>query len=259
MYDDLEEYRGIVRMVLRNFGYEDVSMEYDVREEIRPLELSLDEVARCDLYVALIAWRYGYIPRENNPRGLSITELEYERAVELEKTRLIFVVNPPTKGKPYTVDKDPLRISAFRERVLRENAVRSVTSPRALQDVLTRALANLDARPLSTPRLSPETVALIRSLAASPERIARLLASIVLADRSRLALLESPNTAGVADALTSQNAQRPDGVAALIGRMNDEPFEPDPLWLAWITRIHRERLDEIGAEVLRVSGLAQPG
>lgn len=63
----------------------------------------------------------------------------------------------------------------------------------------------------------------------------------------------------MADALSSQNAQSADGVAALIGRMNDEPFEPDPLWLAWITRIHRERLDEIRAEVLRVSGLAQPG
>lgn len=246
-------------MVLRRFGYEDVSMEYYFPEEKRPFEASLQELAASDLYVAIIGWRYGYIPKENNPRGLSITELEYTQAVELRKTRLVFAMDSATKAKPSAIDKDQRRISEFRERVFHENIVEFFTSPRTLQDALTAALANLDARGRVTPRLSPETIALIRSLAESPERIARLLASIVLADRSRLALLESPNTAGVADALTSQNAQRPDGVAALIDRMNDEPFEPDPLWLAWITRIHRERLDEIGAEVLRVSGLAQPG
>ena len=222
---------------------------------MRTVEACLDTVAACDLYVAIVGWRYGYIPPSDNPLGLSFTELEYQRAVEAGKPRLIFVVHTEAAWNPRFIDRDRAKINAFRARLLSRELVAFFTSPETVEAALLRMLENLRAKPRVEVPASPEEEATIRSVVASPERVARLLASIVLADRSRLTLLESPNSAGVADALASQNAQHAAGVAGLIDRMDHEAFQPDPLWLSWITHIHRERLDEIGAELLRVSGI----
>jgi hypothetical protein len=42
----------------------------------------LDDVAACDLYVLVLGHRYGSQPPEDNPEGLSITQLEFRRAGE---------------------------------------------------------------------------------------------------------------------------------------------------------------------------------
>lgn len=232
--DDLQEHRKLVAEVLRDFGYEDI------------FRADLDALAACDLYVAIIGWHYN-----------SRRELEYDRAWQLGKPRLTFIVDPKVRWTPSQSDKDRLSISRFHDRIRGNDVVRFFTGLNTLRSALKKALEDLSGtQPHPAPTApSPQTTALIQSLTGSPERIARLLACMVLADRSRLGLLESPNTAGVADALTSLNARSADGLATFIGRMDDEPFEPDPLWLAWITNIHRERLTEISSEILRVSGL----
>jgi hypothetical protein len=42
----------------------------------------LDDVAVCDLYVLILGHRYGFVPADDNPGGLSITQLEFRRAGE---------------------------------------------------------------------------------------------------------------------------------------------------------------------------------
>ena len=42
----------------------------------------LDDVAGCDLYVLIAGHRYGFVPAQGNPGGLSITQLEFRRAGE---------------------------------------------------------------------------------------------------------------------------------------------------------------------------------
>src|SRR5690348_10684937 len=42
----------------------------------------LDDVAGCDLYVLIAGHRYGFVPAQDNPEGLSITQLEFRRAGE---------------------------------------------------------------------------------------------------------------------------------------------------------------------------------
>ena len=81
-FSDLEDYRKQVSLALRRLGHEDVAMELYVAEDERPLDKCLDDVASCNLYVGIFAWRYGYVPQEDNPEGLSITELEYRKAQE---------------------------------------------------------------------------------------------------------------------------------------------------------------------------------
>ena len=51
------------------------------------IDASLQMVERADVYLGIFANRYGYVP---DGHGISITEMEYDRAVELNKPRLIF-------------------------------------------------------------------------------------------------------------------------------------------------------------------------
>lgn len=107
---DLAEYRDKVERVLRRMGHTDVAMEYYVAEEARPAERCLKDVAEADLYVGIFAWRYGHQPTEHNPENLSITELEYRRALEAGKTCLIFLLSedaPWPRSLIQSAEKDP--------------------------------------------------------------------------------------------------------------------------------------------------------
>jgi hypothetical protein len=54
----------------------------------------------------IVGWRYGYVPRDKtaNPNGRSITELEYEAAVEAEKPILAFLLDPDAPWPPSSFD-----------------------------------------------------------------------------------------------------------------------------------------------------------
>ena len=60
-YEDLE-YREAVYRALRKMGHDVISMEYYVAQGQRPLQKCLEDVASCDIYIGIFAWKYGYIP-----------------------------------------------------------------------------------------------------------------------------------------------------------------------------------------------------
>jgi predicted HTH transcriptional regulator len=55
----------------------------------------IEEVDRCDLYVGIFGYEYGYEDTE----GISPTEREFDRATETGKTRLIFVKGPDDRNR----------------------------------------------------------------------------------------------------------------------------------------------------------------
>jgi len=114
-YLDLRECREQVRLTLRRLGHEDVAMEYYIAEDQRPVNKCLADVAACDLYLGIFAWRYGWVPKENNSEGLSITEMEYRQAVEEGKTCLIFLLDGKAPWPPDSTDRDRTRIEKLRE------------------------------------------------------------------------------------------------------------------------------------------------
>ena len=89
-YSDLVEHRQQVYDILRKMRYDVMAMEDYVATDQRPLDKCLADVASCDAYVGIFAWRYGYVP-PGQPPGYerSITELEYQQALE----RLIFLLH----------------------------------------------------------------------------------------------------------------------------------------------------------------------
>lgn len=86
---DLQTYREKVRDVIRMLDHVNVAMEYYVAEPLRPLVRCLNDVRRCDLYVGLLARRYGFVPPG---QVQSITELEYRTAVKHGKEILCFLL-----------------------------------------------------------------------------------------------------------------------------------------------------------------------
>ena len=82
----------------------------------------LDDVAACDLYVLIAGHRYGFVPAQDNPEGLSITQLEFRRAGEagIPRVALLRTSVPDVRLSDL---QDPARASlvwAFREEVARE-------------------------------------------------------------------------------------------------------------------------------------------
>ena len=124
-YEDLKDHRRAVIEALRTAGHDVCNMEiYGARSQ-RPLDACLEDVAEADLYVGLFAFRYGFVPDNNdglNPDGCSITELELRKAQRCGKPVLVFLADD--KGSwpmPFVDANDPAvggaRITALRQRL----------------------------------------------------------------------------------------------------------------------------------------------
>jgi len=103
-YEDLEEYRNAAARLLRKMNVRVVGMEDYVATDVRPLDKCLADVEDCDIYIGIFAWRYGYIPEQDNPERRSITELEYRHAEANKKTCLIFLLSKEVRWLPDWMD-----------------------------------------------------------------------------------------------------------------------------------------------------------
>jgi hypothetical protein len=132
-YEDLKAYRRAVADALRQCDYNVDAMEkYPARED-RPKEACEADASNCDLYLGLFAWRYGFIPPQNNPERKSITELEYLSAGRTGKPRLIFMladaVDWPSSLRDAESGNEGKRIGELRARLREEKWVGFFKSP----------------------------------------------------------------------------------------------------------------------------------
>ena len=100
-YNDLIEYRDTVYKSLRKMGHDVIAMEDYVASDDRPAGKCLSDVQRCDIYVGIFAWRYGFIP---NGESNSITEQEYKQAKKHNIPCLIFLLDEKTPWSPNFID-----------------------------------------------------------------------------------------------------------------------------------------------------------
>ena len=114
-FNDLEEHRRKISQVIRRAGHDDVAMEYYVAEDKRPIDRCLEDVGNCDLYIGIFAWRYGWQPKKNNRRKLSITEMEYRQAVKTSTKCLIFLLDGKAPWPGDLIDDNKTRIKKLRE------------------------------------------------------------------------------------------------------------------------------------------------
>ncbi|GAA3301683.1 HEAT repeat domain-containing protein [Dactylosporangium vinaceum] len=138
---DLLEYRAQVHDALRRLSIEDVAMESYVADGRPPLEKCLADVRRCDVYIGLFAWRYGFRPDGSDQ---SITELEYREARAHNKPCYIFLLAEDAAWPVKHVDQgeDRERIEALRTDLARSHVCSYFNSPQQLDSQVTAALAN---------------------------------------------------------------------------------------------------------------------
>jgi uncharacterized protein DUF4062 len=208
-YVDLQRHRAAAAMVLRRMGHQVIGMEEYVAEGQRPLERCLEDVANCDAYVGILAWRYGHVPKGKPPPSLtlppgtsygatSITEFEFRHALALkEKPALMFVLDPTADWPSNQFDAlSPGRdrgaaISKLRQEVGENHLVSYFGTPESLAGLVSAAvyraemskqlkLESLDVdERLNNPivRNGPvgdSTIGQIKSVIADPEEIQAL-------------------------------------------------------------------------------------
>lgn len=123
-FSDLKECREAIYKVLRAMSHEVIAMEDYVAADQRPLDKCLADVASCDLYVGVFAWRYGYVPERDNPEKKSITELEFRHAVANKIPCLIFLLD---ENAPWARVKMEHGAGAEKLQLLREELGREFT------------------------------------------------------------------------------------------------------------------------------------
>lgn len=94
---DLEEHRAAVIAAMNEQRFVPLAMELDAALAGSDLiKASLDKVDAADAYIGLIGSRYGQCPdcRDRNPEQLSLSELEFRRAVERQLPICMFLIGP---------------------------------------------------------------------------------------------------------------------------------------------------------------------
>src|SRR5262249_50004053 len=122
---------------LQRMGLDDIAMETYTAGEERPVDRCLDDVRSADIYVGVLAWRYGFVPAGGHT---SITELEYRAAGEAGIPRLIFVLESDAPWPRSAMDRDSALIDAFRDRVLGEHVCDTFISAEDLRAKVAEAV-----------------------------------------------------------------------------------------------------------------------
>jgi tetratricopeptide (TPR) repeat protein len=111
---DLPEHRkAVMDACLRQSMFPEM-MEHLPAKDADAIQASLDMIEKADIYLAIFAYRYGYVPKENNPQQISITEMEYNRAVQRGIPRLIFLMDKTHSITAADMDedtKDPIEVA----------------------------------------------------------------------------------------------------------------------------------------------------
>ncbi len=150
-YSDLQAYREAVYRTLRQLRHDVIAMEDYVAADERPADKCLADVAACEVYVGLFAWRYGYIPPRANPEQHAITEMEYREAGKRNKHRLIFILHEDAPWQRQLLDEITgegdrgRRIHALRAELCQEQLVSFFTSPEDLAHAVSVAMNQLPA------------------------------------------------------------------------------------------------------------------
>lgn len=142
-YTDLRTHRERVYKALRSMRYDVIAMEDYVATDKRPLIKCLKDVKESDLYIGILAWRYGYVPKKDNPQRRSITELEFRQAIESGIRCLLFLHDENSGWPPSMMDTGEAlqNIKALRAEVSEKFTVSFFTDAENLAAQVTAAVS----------------------------------------------------------------------------------------------------------------------
>jgi tetratricopeptide (TPR) repeat protein len=141
---DLPEHREEIRGACERQSMLPEMMEHLPASDAEAISASLKLVDEADIYVGVFAHRYGYVPKENNPQQISVTEMEYDQAVKCKIPRLIFIMGEdhPVKAKDVEIE-NAAKLKAFKDRLQTENIINNFNSPADLRANVINSLSQL--------------------------------------------------------------------------------------------------------------------
>src|SRR5713226_1921160 len=153
---DLPEHRQEAIDACLREGLFPIAMEHLPARDADAIRVSIEMVDKADIYIGIFAWRYGHKPEGHD---ISITEMEFNRAVERKIPILVFLIH---KEHPLTIemvetDKDAQqKLAELKERTSIGRGRREFKSPEDLRAEVIHALSDLKQREQES---SGETVA----------------------------------------------------------------------------------------------------
>jgi subtilisin family serine protease len=147
-FEDLREHRRAVYDALRELRHDVRQMEHYTASEERPLRECLDDVVEADLYVGIVAWRYGYIPKDDelNPGRESITALEYRAAKARGIPTIVFLTDDNASWPRKWIDRSPKNVEALRAEMKRDLTVGLFATSDELARKVNSAVTNWEKR-----------------------------------------------------------------------------------------------------------------
>jgi hypothetical protein len=151
---DLPYHREAVNEAIRRVGYYPLAMEHGSAEaDSNALTFSLGLVDQADVFVGLLAFRYGYVPADpvSNPNGWSITEFEYRRALERGIPVLIYLMHDehPITRKDFELSEAAQRkLEAMKGEVITRHVCGFFRSVDELQALVIQSLSEIERKRL---------------------------------------------------------------------------------------------------------------
>jgi CheY-like chemotaxis protein len=130
-YQDLVSHREAAARAVERLGQQGIRMEVFGARPLEATSACLEEILDSDALVGIYAHRYGYVP---GGQSKSITEQEFDFALEKQKPTFCFVVDEEYPWLPKHVESEPgrTRLREFLQR-LRDRVVSdSFTTPEDL-------------------------------------------------------------------------------------------------------------------------------
>ena len=156
---DLTDQRLAAQEACLANGVFPVWMQHLPAQDRDGFKVSMEMVDKADIYIGIYAWRYGWVPDFDNPKQVSITELEFDRAVGRKaagklKELLIFIMDESVKVSPADIEMSDIaqqKLKAFKERASKKRVVGFFKSTEDLQRQISEALAAFNLRNLAKP------------------------------------------------------------------------------------------------------------
>jgi hypothetical protein len=129
---DLPQHRKEVMDACLGQGMLPRMMEHIPASDADAIAESLRLVDESDVFIGIIAHRYGYVPKKHKK---SITEMEYDRAVRQNIPRLIFLMDEDHSVRMADVETGPgaSKLKNFKRRLKAEKIVAFFKSPEDLR------------------------------------------------------------------------------------------------------------------------------
>lgn len=161
-WQDLPDHREEIRTGCERAGFEPRRMEQLPAMDAGAIAPSLRMVDEADVYVGIFAHRYGTVPEGYD---ISITEMEYNRAVALKKPRLIFFMHDDHPIKRSDVETGPgeKKLRKLKKRIVKDRVPHPFLSPHHLRAEVVEALTAL-AKELDAADAGGATAAIVAKL-----------------------------------------------------------------------------------------------